>query len=61
MFVRGKLFNPSLMFVSKARVYLRLKHFSDALLGRALGLTHEHPTRLESLARDKRLAYYERS
>ncbi len=53
MFVPGKLFQPSLMFVDKAGAYpSEVKHIYGALLeGRLLTLLAN--TRLEKLARDK--------
>ena len=53
MFVPGKPFQPSLVFVGKARAYLSEAPFKWSTLGKAPGLTRKHLTRLERLARDK--------
>ncbi len=48
MFVPGKSFKPSLMFVDKAGVYP-----SEATSRIGTGLTHKHKTRMEKFARDE--------
>jgi hypothetical protein len=53
MFVPGKPFQPSVMFVSKTGSYPSEVPFKCSTLGLAPGLTHKHYTRLEKLARDK--------
>ncbi len=53
MFVPGRPFHPSLMFVVKARAYLSEALFRYSTLGWAPGLTHRHHTRLEMLFGDK--------
>ncbi len=49
----GKPFQPSVMFVGKARAYPSDVTFSCCTLGWAPGITHKYQTRLERLTRDK--------
>ncbi len=53
MFVNGKPFQPSLMFVGKAGAYPIEEPFRCCTLGQASGLAHKQETRLERLTRDK--------
>jgi hypothetical protein len=53
MFVPGKLFQPSLMFVGKTGAYPSEAPFRCSTLGYAPGLIHKLQTRLEKLARNK--------
>jgi hypothetical protein len=53
MFVPGKLFQPSVMFASKAGAYQSEAPFQLFDTWAPTGLTHKQ-TRLENLARDKR-------
>jgi len=53
VFVPGKPFQPSLMFVSKAGAYLNEAPLRCSTLGCAPSLTHQHETKLERPARDK--------
>ncbi len=52
VFVPGNLFQPNLMFVSKAKC---------SSLGYAPGLTLKHQTRLERLSKDQNSTYYKHS
>ncbi len=53
MFVFGKPLQPSLMFAGKARAYGSEASFRCSTLGQPPGLTHQHYTKLERLAKDK--------
>ncbi len=53
VFVLGKPYQPSLMFVTRAAVYLGEAPFRCSTLGWSPGLTHKHLTRQEKPARDK--------
>ncbi len=49
----AKPFQPSVMFVGKARAYMSKALFRCSTLWQAPGLTHKHQTRLAILAKDK--------
>ncbi len=53
MFVPGKPFRPSLMFVGKAKAYARVEQLKCTSLVLGPGLSYKHWTRLERLVRDK--------
>ncbi len=53
MFVRGRLFQPSLILVGKEGTYLSEEPFSCSTLHSTLGLTHKHETRLEKPGSNK--------
>jgi hypothetical protein len=55
VFVPGKLFQPSLYFVGKARSYPIEEPFWSSYLGQALGLAQYHYYTLDLLARKKSL------
>ncbi len=57
LFVHGKPFQPSLMFVGKGRSLPRVKQFKDALLGLALQ-SLESIKREENLVGKNTLAYF---
>ncbi len=59
MFISGKLFQPNIMLVGKARsvAYSGSPEICFAQVGS--GLTRKHKTRLESLLETNTLAYYE--
>ncbi len=59
VFVSGRSFQTSLMFVSKASARLSEVPFRCSTLGQAPGLIHEHQTRLERLAGTNTLAFNE--
>jgi hypothetical protein len=61
VFVRGKPIQPSLLFVSKAEVYLREAPFRSSTVGYVPGLTHKHYVRLERPAREKHWSFKEHS
>ncbi len=53
MFVPGRSFQPSLMFVSKTGDYQSEAPLRHSTQGLALGLSHKHSARLETPAKDK--------
>ncbi len=53
VFVPGKPFKPSLMFVGKTGTYPSETHLVCSTLGQAAGLIHKNYSRLEKLAKDK--------
>jgi hypothetical protein len=52
VFLTGKPFQSSLIFAGKAAAYPSGVPKRTSPLDKALGFTHRHQTRLESLARD---------
>ncbi len=59
MFVPGNPFQPSLMFVSKAREYSRVEHLKSASLDYALALLANIRLGWKSPLGTNTLAYYE--
>jgi hypothetical protein len=58
VFVPGKLFQPSLMFVGKARGHPRVEHLKGASLGQARSLLANIGVGWKSLPGKNTLAYY---
>jgi hypothetical protein len=58
MFVFGKAFQPTLMFVSMVRAYSNRAPFRNSHLSKDPGLAHKHQTRLKTLSRDKLSSYF---
>ncbi len=61
MFVPGKPFQSSLMFLGEAGAYPSKVPFRCSTLGLAPGLNHKHETRQERLAGTNPVACYEKS
>ncbi len=59
MFVTGKPFQPSLMFVGKAAAYPRVEHLKGAYLGKAPALVANIRLGRKGLPGTTTLVYYE--